>query len=66
MKKIDMSLILRNVLNYVGVEFCISYFYNRLFFLKINDYKRKKFLYKRAKIYYIRATLNRGSRILAA
>jgi ribosomal protein L19 len=64
MKKVDVSLILRNVLNSIGIELCISYFYNRLFYLKFSDYKRKKFIYKRAKLYFLRTKLNRASKIL--
>lgn len=64
MKKVDVSLILRNVLNSIGIELCISYFYNRLFYLKFSDYKRKQFIYKRAKLYFLRTKLNRASKIL--
>lgn len=42
----------------------ILYFYNRIFFLKILDYKRKKFWYKRSKLYYLRDKLNRASRVV--
>jgi len=60
---IDTTLILRNVLSSIGVELCISYYYNRLFYLKFSDFKRKKFFYKKAKLYYIRTMLNRASKI---
>ena len=63
MKKVDSSLILRNVLGSIGVELCISYYFNRLFYLKFSDFKRKKFIYKRAKLYYLRNKLNKASRI---
>lgn len=62
-KKVDSSLILRNVLGSIGVELCISYYFNRLFYLKFSDFKRKKFIYKRAKLYYLRNKLNKASRI---
>lgn len=62
-KKVDSSLILRNVLSSIGVELCISYYFNRLFYLKFSDFKRKKFIYKRAKLYYLRNKLNKASRI---
>lgn len=61
---VNTTLILRNVLNSIGVELCISYYYNRLFYLKFSDYKRKKFIYNRAKLYYLRNKLNKESRIL--
>ena len=57
------TLILTNVLSGVGVELSISYYYNRLFYLKFSDYKRKKFIYNKAKLYYLRDKLNRESRI---
>ena len=63
-KKIDVILILRNVLGGVGIELSISYFHNRLFSFKFSDFKRKKFIYKRSKLYYLRYKLNRESRIL--
>lgn len=62
-KKVDSSLILRNVLGSIGVELCISYYFNRLFYLKFSDFKRKKFIYRRAKLYYLRNKLNKASRI---
>lgn len=61
---VNTTLILRNVLSSIGVESCISYYYNRLFYLKFSDFKRKKFIYNRAKLYYLRNKLNRESRIL--
>lgn len=63
-KKVNTSLILRNVLSSIGVELCISYYYNRLFYLKFSDFKRKKFIYNKAKLYYLRSKLNKASRIL--
>jgi ribosomal protein L19 len=59
----DVSLILRNVLLGVGLEFCIAYYFNRIFFLSISDFKRKNFIYKRAKLYYVRLKTNRASRV---
>jgi ribosomal protein L19 len=61
---VNTTLILRNVLSSIGVELAISYYYNRLFYLKFSDFKRKKFIYNRAKLYYLRNKLNRESRIL--
>lgn len=59
----DVSLILRNVLLGVGLEFCISYYLNRIFYLSISDFKRKDFIYRRAKLYYVRLKINRSSRV---
>lgn len=61
--KKDVSLILRNIILGVGMEFCISYYFNRIFFLNILDYKRKRLIYKRAKLYYIRLKANKESNI---
>ena len=61
--KPDVSLILRNVILGVGVEFTVSYFFNRVYNLSLSDYKRKDFIYKRSKLYYVRQRINRASRI---
>lgn len=59
----NLTVILRNILANVGVELTMSYFYARLYRLRLSDHKRKRFYYRRAKLYYIRRNLNRGSRI---
>ena len=61
---VNSILVLRNVLSNIGIELCISYYYNRLFYLKFSDFKRKKFIYNRAKLYYLRNKLNKESRII--
>lgn len=61
--KPDVTLILRNIVMGVGIEFTVSYFYNRVYFLTVSDYKRKQFLYKKSKLYYLRQKLNRASRV---
>lgn len=60
---INTTLLLRNVISGIGVELSISYFYNRLFYLKFSDFKRKQSIYNRAKLYYLRNALNRQSRV---
>lgn len=62
-KEPDVCIILRNIILGVGVEFSISYFYNRIFYLTISDYKRKHFIYRKSKLYYLRTKLNRESRV---
>lgn len=57
----NMSISLRNVIFGIGLEFIISYFYNRSYSLSIGDYKRKQFIYKRAKLYYLRTKFNVSS-----
>lgn len=59
----DVSLTLRNVILGVGVEFTVSYFINRVYNLSLSDYKRKDFIYKRSKLYYVRQRVNRASRV---
>lgn len=61
--KPDVSMILRNVLLGVGVEFIVSYFFNRVYNGSFSDYKRKRFLYLRSKLYYLRAKINRQSKV---
>lgn len=60
---VNTNLLLRNIISGVGVELLISYYYNRLFSLRFSDYKRKKSIYNRAKLYYLRNKLNIDSRI---
>ena len=60
----DTSFTLRNVLFGVGIEVTISYYYNRAFNKMLTlDYKRKKFLYRKSKLYYLRTKMNRASRV---
>lgn len=59
----DTTIKLRNILLGVGIEYSISYFYNRIFFSTLADYKRKRFVYKRSKLYYIRKKKNQASRV---
>ncbi len=55
---------LRNVLYNTGVEIIVSYFLNRIYKnLITSDYKRKKFLYRSSKIYYLNNKENQKSRI---
>lgn len=60
----ETSFVLRNILSDVGIELNVAYFYNRAFFLKVNNFKRKKNFYSRSKLYYVRNKLNRESRII--
>ena len=57
----NTNIILRNVLLGVGVELSLSYFYVRIYNLHLSDYKRKRFSYKRAKLYFVRNRLNKFS-----
>jgi len=59
----ESTLILRNILGNVGIEVCFSYFYNRVFLMRLNNFKKKRDFYIRSKLYYIRNRLNRASRV---
>jgi ribosomal protein L19 len=59
----NSSFLIRNVLEGIGVEYSISYFYNRMYFLQINDYKKKFHDVNRAKFFFIRKRLNRESQV---
>jgi len=61
----DVTILLCNRILGVGISVTASYFYNRLFYLTFSDYKRKKFIYKRSKIYFIKSRLNKQTRIKA-
>jgi hypothetical protein len=54
---------LRNIITLVSIELIVSYFYNRVYFLVILDHKRKYFLYRKSKLYFIRNQINQASRI---
>jgi ribosomal protein L19 len=60
----NVTVILRNILFGTGVEFTISYFLNRLYRnISMADYKRKRFLYKSSKLFYLRDKKNRASKV---
>jgi ribosomal protein L19 len=59
----DTSFILRNVIWRIGIEFIVSYYYNRTFKLEFLDYRRKAFIYRRSKLYYLRHRLNKESKV---
>jgi len=59
----ETSLILRNILGTVGIEVSFSFFYNRVFHMRINNFKRKKLSYTRAKLFFVRHKLNKASRV---
>jgi len=55
---------MRNVLLSTGVEITASFYYNRLFRGNtISDYKRKKYNYRSAKLYYLCLRKNRATRV---
>jgi len=60
----DVSFILRNVILSVGIEINISYYYNRVYTLKLHDFKRKIFFFRRSKLFFLRFRLNKESRVI--
>lgn len=60
----ETSLILRNVIARVGVELSISFYSSRCFLLKLQDFKRKKKVTGRSKLYLIRHKANQQSLVL--
>lgn len=55
---------LRNILYGTGVELTISYFLNRLYRnIFLSDYKRKKYIYRSSKLYYLSNKENQKSKI---
>lgn len=53
----DSMFTIRNFIQNVGVECIFSYYYNRLYVLRINDYKEKAFVFSRAKLFFLRQRL---------
>jgi ribosomal protein L19 len=60
---LETSICVRNVILGIGIEVVGSYFINQIYSLIILDYKRKQFLYRKSKLYYLRCKLNRASRV---
>jgi len=64
LKELDTVLCIRNILFGIGIELSITYYFHRIYFLSIMDYKRKEFRYKKSKLYYLRSKINRASRVI--
>lgn len=62
-KNPNLSFILRNVIMGIGIEMVFVYFGNRLFKLYLEFYKKKHLSARTARIFYIRARINRQSRV---
>lgn len=56
----ESSIILRSFVSGIGIECIFSYYYNRLYSLRMKDYKNRSFGYMRAKFYFLRDHLKRG------
>jgi ribosomal protein L19 len=59
----EFSLRVRNILATTAVELQLAFYYNRAFFLKVNDFKRKEFHYNHSKLYYIGVKSNKELRV---
>jgi len=54
----------RNVLDGVAIEMSASYYYNRLSKrIKIADFKRKKYDYRKSKLYFLRSKENIATKV---
>lgn len=60
---LNTSVCLRNMFNKCGIEVISSYYLNRIFFMIILDYKRKHFMYRKSKLYYLRLKSNRLTKV---
>lgn len=60
---INASIVLRNFIHKVGIECIFSYYYNRIYFLRINDYKRKFDSQRKSKLYFLRRSLNLKTKV---
>lgn len=62
--KPNVTVILRNIFYGVAIEVTASYFLNRLFLnTYMSDYKRKHFLYRPSKLYYLRSKKNKATTV---
>ena len=62
-KNPNTSLVLRNSIFGVGIECTFSYFYNRVYFFKINDYKRKFSFIRKAKLFFLRKSARLDTKV---
>jgi len=62
--KPNITILLRNIYYGVGIEVKASYFLNRLFINTfMSDYKRKNYIYRASKLYYLRLKENKATKI---
>src|ERR1700753_1778374 len=59
----NASIVLMNFFNKTCIKCTFSYYYNRIFFFKINDYKRKFDFQRKSKVYFISKSISRRSTI---
>lgn len=58
------TMLLRNVINGIGIEVCVAYYLFRIFNkIQFNDFKRKKNYYKKSKIFFVRNKKNKASMV---
>ena len=53
----NMTCLLRNFIQNVGIECNFCFFYNRIYFLRIHDFKRKFYGFSRSKLYFLKENL---------
>jgi len=59
----DTSFILRNTIMQIGIELKVSYYYNRVYKMTFLDFKRKQYTYRKKRMFTIRYTLSRNSKV---
>jgi ribosomal protein L19 len=57
----NTTFILRNVILGIPIEMNFSYFLNRLYYLKLQDYKRKMAYVYKNKLFFLRSKVNKFS-----
>lgn len=55
----DCTFVLRNYVHGVGIECLFSYYYNRLYGLRVHEFKKKSFSFARSKFFFLRERLQR-------
>lgn len=58
LKDLNSAIVLRNSISGVCIECIFSYYYNRIYNVEINDYKRKFDKQRKSKLYFLRRLSN--------
>src|SRR5271165_1984652 len=59
----DTGFIIRNIIMQVGIELTFSFYYNRVYNLAFLDYKRKFYMYRKNRLFFLRYRVSRESKI---
>jgi ribosomal protein L19 len=63
MKDPNTTIVVRNILQGVGIELNLSFYSNVIFRVTVKDYKRKFFFFRRSKLFFLRYKLNDFTRV---